>query len=551
MIHKEIEVYIDDVIIKSRKSSEHLDDLRKFFERLWRYNLKLNPAQCAFRVPSGKLLGFIVSRKRIELDPSKIKAIQELPPPKSKKDVMSFLGRLNYISYFIAQSMEYLSNPPVSVPPEPGKPLLIYLSVLDNAFDFVLGQHDKTRRKEQAIYYLSKKFKPSEAKYTLIEHTCCALTWISQKLKHYMSAYTMHLISQLDPLKYIFQKPMLTEKLAKWKILLSEFDIVYITQKAIKGQALADYHAENLVDGDYESLTTYFLDEEVLFAGEDIAESYPGWRMFLDEAANFKGVRIEVVLISKFGQHYPASPNIRLPCTHNMDEYEACILRIRMAVEMNAKELLVTGDCDLLIHQVQGEWSTKNVKILLYPHCVKEICKKFTKIDFKHVPRIQNEFVDAFANLSSMIQHPDKNYTDLIEVEAGAFSHIHEQEVITFIWRNIICRFSLPKEISCDNGPQFTGRRTTEFFEKWYIKRILSTAYHPASNGQAESFNKTILNIMKKELEEVKGLWPEILPEVLWAHKTTPKMSTGDTPYSLIYGTETVIPIKVGEPSMR
>ncbi|XP_033509502.2 uncharacterized protein [Nicotiana tomentosiformis] len=361
----------------------------------------------------------------------------------------------------------------------------------------------------------------------------------------------MHLISQLDPLKYIFQKPMLTEKLAKWKILLSEFDIVYITQKAIKGQALADYHAENLVDGDYESLTTYFLDEEVLFAGEDIAESYPGWRMFLDEAANFKGVRIEVVLISKFGQHYPASPNIRLPCTHNMDEYEACILRIRMAVEMNAKELLVTGDCDLLIHQVQGEWSTKNVKILLYPHCVKEICKKFTKIDFKHVPRIQNEFVDAFANLSSMIQHPDKNYTDLIEVEAGAFSHIHEQEVITFIWRNIICRFSLPKEISCDNGPQFTGRRTTEFFEKWYIKRILSTAYHPASNGQAESFNKTILNIMKKELEEVKGLWPEILPEVLWAHKTTPKMSTGDTPYSLIYGTETVIPIKVGEPSMR
>ena len=90
MIHKEIEVYVDDVIIKSRESSDHLTHLRKFFERLRRYNLKLNPAKCAFGVPAGKLLGFIVSRRGIELDPSKIKAIQELPPLKMRKEVMSF-----------------------------------------------------------------------------------------------------------------------------------------------------------------------------------------------------------------------------------------------------------------------------------------------------------------------------------------------------------------------------------------------------------------------------------------------------------------------------
>ena len=104
MIHKEIEVYVDDVIIKSKESSNHLEDLRKFFARLRKYNLKLNLAKCVFGVPAGKLLGFIVSRRGIELDPSKIKAIRDLPPPKSKKEVMSFLGRLNYISRFIAQS---------------------------------------------------------------------------------------------------------------------------------------------------------------------------------------------------------------------------------------------------------------------------------------------------------------------------------------------------------------------------------------------------------------------------------------------------------------
>ena len=68
MIHKEIEVYVDDVIIKSKRSSDHIADLKKFFDQLRKYNLKLNPAKCAFGVPAGKLLGFIVSRRGTELD---------------------------------------------------------------------------------------------------------------------------------------------------------------------------------------------------------------------------------------------------------------------------------------------------------------------------------------------------------------------------------------------------------------------------------------------------------------------------------------------------
>ena len=77
--------------------------LKKFFDRLRQYNLKLNPAKCAFGVPASKLLEFIVSKRGIELDPSKIKATEDLPPPRTKKEVMSFFWRLNYISRFIAQ----------------------------------------------------------------------------------------------------------------------------------------------------------------------------------------------------------------------------------------------------------------------------------------------------------------------------------------------------------------------------------------------------------------------------------------------------------------
>ncbi|XP_070032671.1 uncharacterized protein [Nicotiana tomentosiformis] len=224
---------------------------------------------------------------------------------------------------------------------------------------------------------------------------------------------------------------MPTGKLAKWQILLSEFDIIYVTQKAVKGQALADHLAENPEDGEYEPLKMYFPDEEVSFIGEDITEAYEGWRMFFDGATNFKGVGIRVVLVSEIGQHYPVSAKLRFPCTNNMAEYETCILGLKLSIDMNVQELLVMGDSDLLIHQVLGEWATKNTKILPYLYCVQELIKRFTKIEFKHVPRIQNEFADALATLSSLIQHPDKNFINPIPIgihkQPAYCDHVEEE----------------------------------------------------------------------------------------------------------------------------
>ena len=90
-IHKEIEVNVDNVRIKSHESSDHLMHLNKFFDHLRHYKLKLNPAKCAFGVGDSKFLGLIVRRKGIKLDPSKIKEIQEFLPTKTMKEVMSFL----------------------------------------------------------------------------------------------------------------------------------------------------------------------------------------------------------------------------------------------------------------------------------------------------------------------------------------------------------------------------------------------------------------------------------------------------------------------------
>ena len=98
MMHNKVEVYIDDIIVKSKDKENHTTNLRKFFERIKEYILRLNPQKCTFGVTARKLLGFLVSDRGIEVDPSKIKAILEMPPPKSKKAIKCFLGRLQYIS---------------------------------------------------------------------------------------------------------------------------------------------------------------------------------------------------------------------------------------------------------------------------------------------------------------------------------------------------------------------------------------------------------------------------------------------------------------------
>ena len=87
MIHHEIEVYVDDMIAISQTEEEHLDHLQKMFERLKKYKLRLNSNKCTFGVQSGKLLGFIVSKKGIEVGPAKVKEIQEMPANRTKKEV--------------------------------------------------------------------------------------------------------------------------------------------------------------------------------------------------------------------------------------------------------------------------------------------------------------------------------------------------------------------------------------------------------------------------------------------------------------------------------
>ena len=134
------------------------------------------------------------------------------------------------------------------VPPISGKPLILYLTIHEKSMGCVLGQHDETGKKEHAIYYLSKKFTDYESKYPSVEKMCCALAWTAQRLRQYLLYHTTLLISKLDPIKYIFEKPSLSGRIARWQVLLFEYDIQYVSQKAIKGSAIAEFLADRTED---------------------------------------------------------------------------------------------------------------------------------------------------------------------------------------------------------------------------------------------------------------------------------------------------------------
>ncbi|KAA3486545.1 reverse transcriptase [Gossypium australe] len=316
---------------------------------LRKFELKLNPAKCTFGARSRKLLGFIVSEKGIEVDPNKVKAIQELSSPRTQKEVRGFLGRLNYIALFISELTErcdpifrllkkhnpgtwdeecqktfdkvkqYLSNAPVLMPPHPNKPLILYLTVLDNSMGCVLGQHDESGKKERAIYYL----------IYVVSYNLAHLE--ARSFKIYGGVYRLN------------------GRMARWQILLSEFDIVYVNQKTVKGRAIADFLASRALE-DYEPFNFDFSNEDLMYVAvteEGTSESHP-WKLNFDGASNAVGNGIGAVLIAPNGDHYPFSCKLDFDCINNMAEYEACIMGIRAAIERKIRVLEVYGDSALM-----------------------------------------------------------------------------------------------------------------------------------------------------------------------------------------------------------
>ncbi|XP_017441100.1 uncharacterized protein LOC108346536 [Vigna angularis] len=127
---------------------------------------------------------------------------------------------------------------------------------------------------------------------------------------------------------------------------------------------------------------------------------------------------------------------------------------------------------------------------------------------------------------------------------------IEAEPLQKFVW-TLICRFGIPKTVVTDNGRQFVDKRFGDFYKKLGIKHVTSSVEHPQTNDQVEAANKVIVAELKKRLGDAKGAWVDELQEVLWGYRCTPHGTTRETPFNLTYGMDAMLPVEVGEPTMR
>ncbi|XP_050877158.1 uncharacterized protein LOC127080910 [Lathyrus oleraceus] len=237
----------------------------------------------------------------------------------------------------------------------------------------------------------------------------------------------INLRSETDKKEYIFEKPVVTGRIARWQMLLTEYDIEYVTQKAIKGSILSDYLAHLLVEG-YQPLRFDFPDEDIMFirdftmpgfevSPEEGPEPGSRWTVVFDDTSNARGHGIGVVITSPTGFHIPFIARLCFDCINNMAEYEACIYGLEAAIDFRIKILEVFGDSALVISQVKGDWETRDNKLIPYKEHIKKLILYFDEISFHHISREENQLADALATLASMFKVKWKNEAPSIQID--------------------------------------------------------------------------------------------------------------------------------------
>jgi hypothetical protein len=136
-------------------------------------------------------------------------------------------------------------------------------------------------------------------------------------------------------------------------------------------------------------------------------------------------------------------------------------------------------------------------------------------------------------------------------VKAELLAMISERNIQNFVWKAVICRFDIPRVLVSDNSKQFDNPKFRQFSEELGIHNHYSSPGHPQANKQVEVTNQSLLKLIKTRLEGVKGVWPEELPSILWAYRTTVRIPTGETPFRMTFGTEAVVPIEIGMTTFR
>ncbi|SPT18094.1 unnamed protein product [Triticum aestivum] len=413
-------VYVDDIVVKTEKRGTLLEDLKETFANLRRFQIKLNPEKCVFGLPTGQLLGFLVSERGIECNLVKIKAIERMEIPTKLRDVQKFTGCLASLNRFINRLGEkalllyrlmkksthfewndqadqafhelkkMLTTPPVLVAPTEKEPMLLYIAATSRVVSTVVvvqrPEEGRAQLVQRPVYYLSEVLSSSKQNYPHYQKMCYGVYFAAKKLKPYFQEHPITVVCTA-PLAEIISSRDASGRVAKWAIALAPYTIFYQPRTAIKSQALADF----LVN---------WTETQYLPPAPDSTH----WRMHFDGSKMRTGLGASIVLTSPKGDKLKYTLQIHFAASNNVAEYEVLVHGLRLAKELGIRRILYYGDSDLVVQQSSGAWDAKDANMASYRFLVQQISRYFEGCEFLHVPRADNDQADALARIGSTRQ---------------------------------------------------------------------------------------------------------------------------------------------------
>ncbi|XP_071695212.1 uncharacterized protein [Rutidosis leptorrhynchoides] len=364
--------------------------------------------------------------------------------------------------------------------------------------------------------------------------------------------------------------------MAKWAIELGKHEISISPRSAVKGQVLADYLAETAGD-----IEVSHESKEIPPPPEQL------WEMHTDGACGLEGAGVGIVLKSPEGEEYTFVLRFSFPFTNNEAEYEALLSGMRVAKYLEVKELSVYVDSQLVANQFNGIFEAHDESMQKYLKLVQELAVDFDLFQITQVSRTLNKKADALNSVSTTVEEEERSWmTPIIEfltkgtlpIDSSEARKIKMKAPMYLLDNGVLYRKSfLGPHLRCLNPTQaesiirevHEGMCALHSGHKIVASKIMRIGYywpsmyrdaaeqtftsvaHPQANGQCEVTNQDIVLGMKARLGLCRRGWIDELPNIFWAHRTTLKGTTNETPFSLVYGSEAVIPVKIIMPTMR
>ncbi|XP_019161153.1 PREDICTED: uncharacterized protein LOC109157769 [Ipomoea nil] len=364
VLGRNLQAYVDDMIVKSTEANLHTDDLAEVFSIMQRCNLQLNPNMCTFGVHRGKFLGYMVSKKGIEPNPDKVKDILDMEPPRCLREVQRLNGRLAALGRFLSRS--------------PERSLPFFGAAVSSV---LVWDDDGVQR---PVYYTSRALRGAEIRYTPVEKALFAVDITTKKVGYYFQAHPVHVLTN-QSLDAVLRTSGSTSRLVKWAMRLSQYDIQFRTRPVIKRQTLADF----IVECTAREATEQVRDED---------EEW--WTLSIDGASGPKCCGGGVVLITPEGFRAYYALRFAFKLSNNEVEYEALLGGLRLELNMTVEKLRIRCDSRLVVGQVTGEFEASDKRMRRYQDVVLQLLGQLINYEVLQVPRDQNTDADMLSKLS-------------------------------------------------------------------------------------------------------------------------------------------------------